>query len=98
MGGSMQAAVHGMCYAPLQIMTLWTYADTGHLQGNLAEMKGQLTHKETMETMRRANLTAEQVNDIEDEINGMKHIYFYTAYYNLCHLAICKIWTVNPDY
>lgn len=38
-------------------------------KGNLAEMKGQLIHKETMETMSRAKLTAEQVSDIEDEIN-----------------------------
>ncbi|KAM5163419.1 laminin subunit alpha-4 [Mantella aurantiaca] len=39
------------------------------VEGNLAEMKGQLIHKETMETMSRAKLTAEQVSDIEDEIN-----------------------------
>nr|DBA26589.1 TPA: hypothetical protein GDO54_010830 [Pyxicephalus adspersus] len=39
-------------------------------KGNLAEMKGQLIHKETMETMSRAKMTAEQVSDIEDEIKG----------------------------
>ncbi|XP_018424189.1 PREDICTED: laminin subunit alpha-4-like [Nanorana parkeri] len=37
-------------------------------KGNLAEIKGQLMHKETMETMSRAKLTAELVSDIEDEI------------------------------
>ncbi|CAI9566908.1 unnamed protein product [Staurois parvus] len=38
-------------------------------KGNLAEMKGQLIHKETMKTMSHAKLTAEQVSDIEDEVN-----------------------------
>ncbi|KAM9316646.1 laminin subunit alpha-4 [Gastrophryne carolinensis] len=37
-------------------------------KGNLAEMKGQLIHKETTAMMSRAKLTAEQVSDIEDEV------------------------------
>ncbi|XP_053566849.1 laminin subunit alpha-4 [Bombina bombina] len=36
--------------------------------GNLAEMKGFRVHKETMETMNRAKLIAEQVRDLEDGI------------------------------
>ncbi|MEE6476066.1 hypothetical protein FKM82_010957 [Ascaphus truei] len=37
-------------------------------KGNVAEMKGLLVQKETMETMGRAKLIAEQVSDIEDDI------------------------------
>ncbi|KAM4693682.1 laminin subunit alpha-4 [Discoglossus pictus] len=37
-------------------------------KGNLAEIKGSVMHKETMETMSRAKLIAEQVSDIEDAI------------------------------
>ncbi|XP_041418919.1 laminin subunit alpha-4 isoform X2 [Xenopus laevis] len=40
-------------------------------KGNLAEMKGSRFHKETMETMKRAKLTAGQVNDIEDGIQEL---------------------------
>ncbi|XP_075718406.1 laminin subunit alpha-4 [Rhinoderma darwinii] len=37
-------------------------------KGNLAEIKGQRVQKETMETLDRAKMTAEQVSDIEDGI------------------------------
>ncbi|KAM3930337.1 laminin subunit alpha-4 [Leptodactylus fuscus] len=37
-------------------------------KGNLAEIKGLQIHKETMETLGRAKLTAEQISDIEDGI------------------------------
>ncbi|KAE8602657.1 hypothetical protein XENTR_v10014075 [Xenopus tropicalis] len=40
-------------------------------KGNLAEMKGSRFHKETMETMKRAKMTAGQVNDIEDGIQEL---------------------------
>ncbi|OCT78150.1 hypothetical protein XELAEV_18029258mg [Xenopus laevis] len=40
-------------------------------KGNLAEMKESRFHKETMETMKRAKLTAGQVNDIEDGIQEL---------------------------
>ncbi|KAM8953011.1 laminin subunit alpha-4 [Pelodytes ibericus] len=39
--------------------------------GNLAEMKGSQIHKETMETMSRAELIAEQISDIEAGIQEM---------------------------
>ncbi|XP_063773222.1 laminin subunit alpha-4 [Pseudophryne corroboree] len=37
-------------------------------KGNLAEMEGQKIQKETLETLRRAKLTGEQVSDIQDGI------------------------------
>ncbi|XP_069830960.1 laminin subunit alpha-4 isoform X2 [Dendropsophus ebraccatus] len=37
-------------------------------KGNLAEMKGQRIHKETIATLDRAKMTAEQISDIEDGI------------------------------
>ncbi|KAG9493368.1 hypothetical protein GDO78_001336, partial [Eleutherodactylus coqui] len=37
-------------------------------KGNLAEIKGQRIHRETMETLDRAKKTAEQISDIEDGV------------------------------
>ncbi|XP_068087421.1 laminin subunit alpha-4 [Hyperolius riggenbachi] len=47
-------------------------------KGNLAEMKGQLIHKETMETLNNAKITAEQISNTEDEI---KEIFAKLKYY-----------------
>ncbi|XP_071997862.1 laminin subunit alpha-4 [Engystomops pustulosus] len=37
-------------------------------KGNLVEIKGQRIHKETMETLSRAKMTAELISDVEDGI------------------------------
>ncbi|KAM4771027.1 laminin subunit alpha-4 [Rhinophrynus dorsalis] len=49
-------------------------------KGNLAEMKGSLIHKETMETSDRAKLFAEQVSDIEDGIQEtLEKLHYYES-------------------
>ncbi|XP_075059041.1 laminin subunit alpha-4 [Mixophyes fleayi] len=62
-------------FADLQIDNVETEGDILQAEvnniaekGNTAEMEGQQIHKETLETMRRAKLTADQVSDIKEVI------------------------------